>query len=117
MCVIFCSDCCLFLCFELDIANSRNTERWKLELLVSNVFAVPSGSQELVSSCFVLVFFPALKDTSLHKCLSASKFAFAITHNPVFFPTLYRSAQMQSVFNAANTFGVPGIVSPGLFDS
>lgn len=84
--VIFCSDLCLFLCFELYIANSRNTERWKLGPLVSNIFAVPSSSQEFVSSCFG--FFPALKDTSLHKCLSASKFAFAATLKPVLFPTL-----------------------------
>lgn len=55
--VIFCSDLCLFLCFELYIADSRNTERYKLGHLVSNIFAVPSSSQEFVLSCFGFFFF------------------------------------------------------------
>lgn len=57
--------------------------------------AVVKNLSHLVLFCF---FFPALKDTSLYKCLSASKFAFAITSNPVLFTALWRSVQMQSCF-------------------
>lgn len=39
-------------------------------------------------SRLVLFFISAVKDASLQKCLSASKFAFAVTLNLMLFPAL-----------------------------
>lgn len=74
---------CALSCILL-IAKIQEDRSWDLlSIMYMQCQAVVKNLSRLV-----LFFISAVKDASLQKCLSASKFAFAVTLNLMLFPAL-----------------------------